>query len=242
MKKTAGWLSSLATFALVAATLPAGTVSAHVKSFDSKVTLRVTSSYVYKGRVKSDERDCYRHREVRIYNKNGDLLHTGETNNRGKYRLQAIGEKYYSKVDEVTVGSGNHEHTCRADKSETTEPPARVRRDERVATEITINDRCSFDCRATSARRNYTFDFYGKVKSRAPRCERRREVKLYRRAASGPGFELIGETESDGDGNWEMTRTDKPGFTKYLVKTTAENKGNKLCERATSDKESHDSF
>ena len=34
--------------------------------------------------------------------------------------------------------------------------------------------------------------------------------------ASGPGYELIGKTESDGDGNWEITRTDKPGFTNYL--------------------------
>ena len=61
MKKKAGWLSSVAVCALVAATLPAGSASAHVKSFDSTVTLKVTDNYVYKGRVKSEEKDCYQH-------------------------------------------------------------------------------------------------------------------------------------------------------------------------------------
>ena len=72
MKKTAGWLSSLAACAVVAATLPAGGASAHVKSFDSTVTLRVTDNYVYKGRVKSEEKDCYQQREVTIYTEAGD--------------------------------------------------------------------------------------------------------------------------------------------------------------------------
>lgn len=252
MKKTG--LGSLAACAVVAATLAAGGASAHVKSFDSTVTLRVTDSYVYKGRVKSEEKDCYQHRGVTIYNEAGDEVLSGETNNRGRYRLTFVGEQYYAKVDKVTVGMGVHQHTCRADKSETTirlaagsealnfprrdDRPRRA--DERVATEVTINDRCSFDCRAALPRRNYTVDFFGKVRSEAPQCERRRQVRLYRRASSGPGYELIGKTESNGDGDWKITRTDKPGFTNYLVKTKAVRKGNTHCLRATSDKESHE--
>ena len=111
---------------------------------------------------------------------------------------------------------------------------------QRVATEITINDRCAFDCRAVAPRRNYTVDFFGKVRSDVPKCERRRKIGLYRRA-SGGGFDLIGTTRSDAEGRWEITRNDKPGFTKYLVKAAADRKGDTLCLRAT-DKESHDSF
>ena len=77
MKKKAGWLCSLAACALVAATLPAGGASAHVKSFDSTVTLRVTDSYVYKGRVTSEEsRTATSTREVTIYNEAGDRSST----------------------------------------------------------------------------------------------------------------------------------------------------------------------
>ena len=107
MKKTAGWLSSLAACAVVAAMLPAGGASAHVKSFDSTVTLRVTDNYVYKGRVKSEEKDCYRQREVTIYTEAGEEIITKETNNRGRYSHVFIGEKYYSKVEKVTVGQGS---------------------------------------------------------------------------------------------------------------------------------------
>ena len=108
---------------------------------------------------------------------------------------------------------------------------------ERVATKITINDSCSFACRA--ARRNYTVEFFGNVKSDAPECERRRKVGLYRRASSGSGYDLIEKTESDGEGRWQITRTDKPGFTNYRVKTKEARKGNTICLRATSAKESH---
>ncbi len=110
---------------------------------------------------------------------------------------------------------------------------------ERVDTRITINDSCGFACRTAAPRRNYTVEFFGKVKSDAPECERRRKVGLYRRATSGSGYDLIERTESNGEGRWQITRTDKPGFTNYRVKTKEARKGNTICLRATSAKESH---
>ena len=226
-------------FATMAAT--AAPAAAHDEDFESKVTLRQIDGANFKGRVTSDLKGCYQERKVVMYTAGGQKVDSEFTDAEGKYRFEFIGQSYYARVKEVEIMGGSHGHTCLADKSKTTEPPERMRGGERVATKITINDSCSFDCRAAS-HRNYTAEFFGKVKSEAAVCERRRQVRLFRRAASGPGYELIGETESDGDGNWGMTRTDKPGFTKYLVKTSAVEKGNKLCERATSDKESHDPF
>ena len=89
-----------------------------------------------------------------------------------------------------------------------------------IPTTVTINDECPFECRGVGAKtaRNYEAQFFGRVRSDAPKCERRRTVSLLRKGKPGEGFQRIARTKSDPDGDWRIIRDDKPGFTDYMVK------------------------
>lgn len=121
--------------------------------------------------------------------------------------------------------------------------PASAGEVERVNTSVTIEDSCTFgDCRAAHrARRNYTATFFGRVRSRLDRCERRREVKLYRRVVirGVEQFEEIDSTRSKRSGRWEIVRDDKPGFTDYFVRVVRDRRGDVVCKAARSPDEPH---
>ena len=121
--------------------------------------------------------------------------------------------------------------------------PASAGDTERVKTRVTINDDCGgFTCRpAARAQRNYTATFFGKVKSRVARCERRRTVDLYRQVLMrrGSAFSKIDSTQSEPDGDWEIVRNDKPGFVDYFVRVRRAVRGDLVCKRARSAIESH---
>lgn len=121
--------------------------------------------------------------------------------------------------------------------------PAGAGEIERVKTRVTIEDNCTFgDCRvAHGARRNYTATFFGEVRSRADRCERRRTVSLYRQVPNRGGklFAKIDSTRSERNGSWEIVRDDKPGFTDYFVRVTRDRRGDLVCKPARSLIEGH---
>lgn len=124
--------------------------------------------------------------------------------------------------------------------------PASAGDTQRVKTQVTINDDCSFgECRAAPrARRNYTATFFGRVKSREARCERRRTVDLYRQVVMRRGavYSKIDTTRSEANGAWEIERNDKPGFVDYFVRVRKAVRGDLVCKRARSATESHDSI
>jgi hypothetical protein len=111
---------------------------------------------------------------------------------------------------------------------------------QKVDTRVTIKDECSFACRTPATQRNYTVTFFGKVKSDESPCVAKRKVSLLRKGKPGEGFLKIDSTKSDGDGDWEIIRSDKPGFTQYMVKVKEVRKATLRCLGAKSDKESHD--
>lgn len=114
---------------------------------------------------------------------------------------------------------------------------------ERVKTRVTIEDTCTFgDCRvAPRAQRNYTATFFGQVKSRVDRCERRRTVDLYKQvtARGTTAYAKFDSTRSEPDGSWEIVRSDKPGFVNYFVRVKRDRRGDLVCRGARSAIEGH---
>jgi hypothetical protein len=109
-------------------------------------------------------------------------------------------------------------------------------------TTVTINDRCSFECRSAGAgaTRNYVAHFYGRVSSDEAKCERGRKVILMRKGKPTEGFQAIAKTTSQRDGDWKIELDNKPGFTDYVAKVKEIRKAQLRCLGATSDRESHD--
>ena len=199
---------------------------------------RASTPATFSGNVRSKNPDCVKDREVKVVRKGGapnpGPIGTTTVNSSGKWTLNepdALEGTYRAKTNKAPG--------CKTGRSKRwTLNFARSARANQngVKTTVTINDECAFDCR------NYTARFFGKVRADKPTCERRRKVILLRKGKPGEGFQKIGDTKSDGSGNWEMIRNDKPGFTDYMVKVKEVRKAMLRCLGATSDKESHDSF
>lgn len=127
--------------------------------------------------------------------------------------------------------------------------PAGAKRVEQVATRVTIHDSCqtskgaTFECRP-APRRNYSANFYGRVKSAVGKCERRRTVKIINTDPPGTrrrGTQVIGTTKSGSDGKWSFSTSpsEKPGPGDYRAKVTRQRKGDVICKAATSKRELH---
>lgn len=221
--------------------------SAHNISYSSGVTIHhPENSAIYHGRVFSDLTRCQRGRTIKlIYAKTGEVAATTATNSEGRWRHEFIGTAYYAKVTRKVIEVGVHRHVCLPDTSRTvTSRPARARRAEQVATKVSINDFCeAWECRP-APRRNYTANFYGRVKSAVAKCERGRTVKVVNTdpTTRQRGSEVIGTVTSESDGTWFFSTDQKPGFGDYRAKVTRKRKGNVVCKTATSKPEPHDPF
>jgi len=210
---------------------------------DCEKVRRASTPATFSGNVRSKNSDCVKDREVKVVRKGGapnpGPIGTTTVNGSGKWTLNeedALEGTYRAKTNKAPG--------CKTGRSKkwTVNFTRGARAGQNgIKTTVTINDQCSFDCRSIG-RRNYTVTFLGKVKSDKSKCERGRTVILLRKGKPGEGFLKIGHTKSDDQGDWEMIRTDKPGFTDYMVKVKEVRKAQLRCLAATSDKESHDPF
>ncbi len=197
---------------------------------------RASTPAMFKGRVRSSNPDCVDGRKVKVVRKGGapnpGPIGTTTATANGKWTLNesdALEGTYRAKTLRAPG--------CKNGRSKKwTLNFARSARagQNGIKTTVTINDECPFDCR------NYKAQFFGKVRSDESSCERRRTVVLLRKGKPGQGFLKIDQTKSDRNGNWEVVRHDKPGFTDYMVKVKEVRKALLRCLAATSDKESHD--
>ncbi len=119
--KNSGRLALIAACAATAGLVPAIGASAHTKTYESTVTIKERPGSLYTGRVTSDLGACFKNRTVQLFNSDDNLIATTETNRQGRYRYQFIGQRYYARVRQTTFIGDQHEHTCKADKSPTTE-------------------------------------------------------------------------------------------------------------------------
>ncbi len=125
--------------------------------------------------------------------------------------------------------------------------PAGAGQVQRFDTRVTLKDDCPspfiVSCR-TLARRNYVATFKGRLVSDKPSCERRRTVKLIRVASKPPGDdpEVIATVKSDAQGRWrfETAPESKPGDGEYVAKATRRRRGDIVCKRDASNRETHD--
>lgn len=116
--RAARYLVALA--ALLVCAVGATVAFAHVKGFDSKVTIRAPSEATYKGRVISERPRCEPGRTVKLVRPNGEVVATTITDAEGRWsHTFFIGDRYYAKVTRRVDGTGAHRHVCRADRSRT---------------------------------------------------------------------------------------------------------------------------
>lgn len=119
MSRSPAARSVVAVAALLVCAVGATLALAHVKGFDSKVTIRAPEPGIYKGRVISERPRCEPGRTVKLVRPNGDVVATTTTDAEGRWQYGFIGERYYAKVTRRVDGTGAHRHVCRSDRSRT---------------------------------------------------------------------------------------------------------------------------
>lgn len=97
--------------------------------------------------------------------------------------------------------------------------------EEKYRASVTINDN-SFTRAAAgrAAARNYTFEFFGEVRSPKPACERGRQVRLVDMNADNANEAppaVVGQDTTDSTGYWEIAQSNKPQADLYVAKARA---------------------
>jgi hypothetical protein len=116
----------LAKWACLTAVITAGLIavassSAHTESYESKITIKHEEGTAkYSGRVISALGSCEKNRTVKLYTSAGKEIAETTTSNKGRWKYEFVGQRYYARVLKRVDGSGQHEHVCRADRSPTT--------------------------------------------------------------------------------------------------------------------------
>jgi hypothetical protein len=109
------------TVVIIAGLIAVAASSAHTESYKSTITIKhENGSPRYSGRVISSLEACERNRTVKLYTSEGEVIAETTTNDRGHWRYEFIGARYYARVVRRVIGSGQHEHVCKGDRSPTT--------------------------------------------------------------------------------------------------------------------------
>lgn len=123
MKRIGTWALALTlTLGLVAP----GVAQAHVKTINTRVTMRVSDATITKGQrvtfsgvLKAKNRRCFRGKTVSITRK-GRVIASTTANNRGKYAVSKKlrkGGRYRATYGGFQFGVHPHSHTCSASSS-----------------------------------------------------------------------------------------------------------------------------
>lgn len=113
------WASGAAVIA--AGLIAAAGSSAHTEGYKSTITIEHEDGTAkYKGRVISELASCEKDRTVKLYTSEDVVIADTTTNNKGRWKHEFSGERYYARVTKRVDGSGQHEHVCKPDKSPTT--------------------------------------------------------------------------------------------------------------------------
>ena len=104
---------------------------------------------------------------------------------------------------------------------------------DRVRTKVTIKgDTNNF---RVAARRNYTFDMYGTVRSAKAKCERGRTVKLVDQNVEGKAPPaVVGTATTEPNGSWSVELNLKPAADAYVAKAKPKRAGGDTCLAAKS--------
>ena len=101
-----------------------GPATAHVKKYNSRVTIQHPSEPNWEGDVFSGSKACVRLRGVQLWvegpGADDSLLGEFNADRRGHWSYGIIGDRYYARVKREVVRSRNgHRHICKADRSAT---------------------------------------------------------------------------------------------------------------------------
>ncbi len=100
----------------------AGPSSAHTQTYESTITIKHEDMTAkYSGRVISEREACERNRAVKLRTEEGMVVGETTTNNKGRWKYEFIGQRYYATVAKRVDGGGPHEHVCLGDRSPTTQ-------------------------------------------------------------------------------------------------------------------------
>lgn len=123
-------VGSVIVTAVAAMALVTGVAGAHDNAIPNSVTLTKAKHYgpgvwEYKGRVRSSNSRCERHREVQVYRADVNpevRLFTTRTGASGRWKRKGPvlpnGAKVYALIEtRVIVSNGAHDHICKVDRS-----------------------------------------------------------------------------------------------------------------------------
>jgi hypothetical protein len=202
------------------------------------VTIEYPGAGTYEGDVISRSEACVRKRKVQFWFDNDgtpdDLITTVTANRQGHWRFQFVGEAYYARVLRVVKTPGDHRHVCKADQSPSIGPTTKWRAVDKVRTRVAITGDDN-DFRPVAARRNYTFDMFGTVRSAKAKCERGRIVRLIDRNVEGKSPPAVaGTAVTEPTGSWRIELNLKPQADAYVAKVRAKRVGGDKCLAAQS--------